>query len=51
MARTVIEVQYLETRRFFSSRELAQVFIDTLARAMGLGTHTFVIIEHRVDAP
>lgn len=48
---TVFEVQYLDTRWFFSSRDLAQVFISTLARAMGLGAHTFVLLEHEVDAP
>lgn len=48
----VYEVRYLETRRFFSSRERAEVFIETLARAMGIGTKPeFELREERVDSP
>lgn len=42
--RTVVEVIY---RRQFEDKDQAREFVDTLARALGVGVHTFTVTETR----
>lgn len=46
----IVVVREGDRQWFFTTVEAARLWVDTLARGLGVGTHQFTITEHEVVA-